>query len=240
MYPFLPDNFQGLKKSPFVLALSCLLLSFIATASFASELKKQRSQDQVLILTQFDQPLDQEWEHQKFVNETKYVLVSNEGKRAIRAVGQQSSSGLYKKIEYAINDYPWIEWEWKLETVHRTADLRIKEKEDMALGLFVIFSRSWLPPWKTKAIAYVWASDIHQPGQLIMRSHHPYFVLEAGEEKKGRWIIERRNLYEDYKRAYGQYPKKHVKAISLYTDNDQTKEPVVGYYGPIRALKKLR
>jgi hypothetical protein len=73
-----------------------------------------------------------------------------------------------------------------------------------------------------------------------MHPRHPYVILEAGEEKKGRWVTERRNLYEDYKRVYGHYPQKNPKAIALFTDNDQTKEPVIGYYGPIKAMKKSR
>ncbi len=217
-----------------------LLLILMAGITLSSDSIGHAATEKVLFLTRLEQPLDREWKHRKFVGETRYVLVREEGKPAIKAVGQQSSSGLYKNIKYSLKEYPWLEWEWKLEMVHKTADLKIKEKEDMALGVFVIFSSSWLQPWNTKSIAYVWTSANHRPGQIIMRPHHPYFILEAGEEKKGRWIIERRNLYEDYKRAYGVYPEKNVKAIALFTDNDQTKEPVVGYYGPIRAIKKLR
>lgn len=113
-----------------------------------------------------------------------------------------------------------------------------KKKRDMALGLFVIFPHSWLLPWKTKTVVYVWTGAKHRPGQIVTGSYHSYFVLEAGEEKKGRWITERRNVYEDYKWVYGAYPEKSVKTIGIYTDNDQTKEPVVGFYGPIRALRE--
>lgn len=219
--------------------LASVLLLLTVAVFFAAHRESYAGSEHVLFLTRLNQPLDQEWTHHKFVKETRYVLVSEDGKPAIQAVGQQSSSGLYKKITYPLSEYPWLEWEWKLETVHKTADLKIKEKEDMALGVFVIFSRPWLP-WKTRSIAYVWTGANHWPGQIVMRPHHPYFVLEAGEEKRGRWITERRNLYEDYKRVYGEYPEKNPKAIALFTDNDQTMEPVVGYYGPIKAMKKLR
>ena len=222
--------------------IRCLVylhLLLMMVVSVASTRDGYASSEQVLFLTRLDQPLDQEWEHQKFVNETRYTLVREKGKPAIQAVGQESSSGLYKKIKFPVKEYPWLAWEWKLEKAHKTADLNIKEKEDMALGVFVIFPHSWLLPWKTKSIAYVWTGPKHRPGQIVMQPHHPYFVLEAGEEKKGRWIIERRNVYEDYKRVWGTYPKRNPKAIGLFTDNDQTKEPVVGFYGPIKAIKKL-
>jgi hypothetical protein len=232
-----PDglNFKMVKSIRW-LVFMCLLLMLVFCS--ATSWDSYASPEQVLYLTRLSQPLDQEWEHRKFLNETRYTLVREEGKPAIQAVGQESSSGLHKKIKYSAKEYPWLEWEWKLEKAPKTADLKIKEKEDMALGVFIIFPHSWLQPWKTKAIAYVWAGAKHRPGQIVIHPRHPYFVLQAGEEKKGRWITERRNIYEDYKRVWGAYPKKKAKAIGLFTDNDQTKEPVVGYYGPIRAVKK--
>ncbi len=192
----------------------------------------------VLHLTRLNQPLEEEWNHHKYVKETLYSLVNEDGKPSIQAVGQQSASGLYKEANYSLMEYPWLEWSWKLKTVHKTANLRIKEKEDMALGVFLIFPHSWTP-WKTKVLAYVWASENHRPGEIVMRSyaHYPFIVLKAGAEKTGQWISERRNVYEDYKRIYGEYPKQNVEAIALFTDNDQTHEPVVGYYGAIKALK---
>ena len=230
-------NVLNFRKVKVIRWLVYLLLPLVPTVPFANGQDGYAAQKQVLFLTRLNQPLDQEWEHQKFVNETQYTLVRDEGKPAIRAVGQESSSGLYKKIKYSVKEYPWLQWEWKLEKVHKTAVLTIKEREDMALGVFVIFPHSWLRPWKTKGIAYVWTGANHQPGQIVMNPHHPYFILEAGEEKKGRWITEKRNLLEDYKRVYGEYPEKNAKAIGLFTDNDQTKEPVVGFYGPIKAIK---
>ncbi len=231
-------SFPGFRRGNCTCWVVYLLLLLTSALSFATTHEGSASPEQVLFLTRLDQPLDQEWEHQKFVNETRYTLVREEGKSAIQAVGQESSSGLHKKIEYSLKEYPWLEWEWKLEKAHKTADLKIKEKEDMALGVFVIFPQSWALPWKTKSIAYVWTSANHRPGQIVMNSHHPYFILQAGEEKKGQWITEKRNLLEDYKRVYGDYPEKNVKAIALFTDNDQTKEPVMGYYGPIKVKRK--
>jgi hypothetical protein len=231
-------DFSNFKKSHCIHWQVNLLLFLSMAVSFAANQESYASPEQVLFLTRINHPINQEWDHQKFVGETSYSLVSEDGKPAIKAVGQQSSSGLYKKVKYSLKEYPWLEWEWKLEQAHKTADLKIKEKEDMALGVFVLFSHSWWQPWKTKGIAYVWTSANHRPGQIVMQPHHPYFVLEAGEKKKGRWITERRNLLEDYRQVYGEYPEKKVKAIALFTDNDQTNEPVVGYYGPIRVRRK--
>jgi hypothetical protein len=176
---------------------TCLLLLLTLVISYDLQ-NGYASEKQVLFLTRLSQPLSQEWQHKKFVNETRYRLVREEGKPALQAVGQWSSSGLYKKIDYSLKEYPWLEWEWKLEKAHKTADLRIREKEDMALGIFVIFSPSWLMPWKTKTVAYVWTGANHRPGQIVSGPDHPYFILEAGEEKKGRWMTKQRSRWSHF------------------------------------------
>ena len=209
-----------------------LLLLVICCQSFQ---QTSASSESVFFLTRLDQPLDEEWRHHRFVNETLYTLVTEEGKRAIRAVGQESSSGLYKEFHYSLKEYPWLEWEWKVENVHKTTNLAIKEKEDMALGVFLIFPHPWIP-WKTKTLAYVWSSPNHRPGEIVSGPYHPYVVLEAGEEKKGHWIKEKRNAYEDYKLVHGKYPEQPVEALAFFTDNDQTREPASGFYGPVKDL----
>jgi len=54
----------------------------------------------------------------------------------------------------------------------------------------------------------------------------------------GHWISERRNVVEDFQKAFGRDPPETVEVIALFTDNDQTGEPVEAFYGPIRALSK--
>jgi hypothetical protein len=60
--------------------------------------------------------------------------------------------------------------------------------------------------------------------------------LESGERKAGEWVSERRNLHEDYKKAFGTDPS-GVFAIGIQTDTDHSNEMVTAYYSdPI--LKK--
>ena len=40
----------------------------------------------------------------------------------------------------------------------------------------------------------------------------------------------------DYQAAFGSLPKDRVKAIALFTDNDDTQEPVTAHYGAARLL----
>ena len=62
-------------------------------------------------------------------------------------------------------------------------------------------------------------------------------VLESGTENLGQWVSVRRNIVEDYLTAFGKKPPGAAKIIALWSDNDQTGEPVYAYYGAVRALK---
>jgi hypothetical protein len=62
-------------------------------------------------------------------------------------------------------------------------------------------------------------------------------VIESGETRLDEWIIEERNVYEDYMKAFGENPPK-ISGVAIMTDTDNTKESAVAYFGDI-VFKKL-
>ena len=61
-------------------------------------------------------------------------------------------------------------------------------------------------------------------------------VVESGPQKVGTWIDEERNLYEDYKKAFGDEPPM-INGVAIMSDTDNTKERAVAYYGDITFVK---
>ncbi len=57
-------------------------------------------------------------------------------------------------------------------------------------------------------------------------------VMESGSDKLNTWITEKRNIYEDYKAAFGHEPP-IITGIAIMTDTDNTKESATAYYGDI-------
>jgi len=57
-------------------------------------------------------------------------------------------------------------------------------------------------------------------------------VAESGREKVGIWQEVTRNVYEDYKRVFGEEPGA-ITAIGIMTDTDNTGANVHAYYGDI-------
>jgi len=53
-----------------------------------------------------------------------------------------------------------------------------------------------------------------------------------GEPRLNQWVSEERNLYEDYKKAFGKEPSL-ISGVVIMTDTDNTGESATAYYGDI-------
>ena len=183
--------------------------------------------------------IEDEWEHMRIVKETEYRVVAMDGRVAIRARGKNSASSLLRYVEINPHECPIIEWSWRIDKLQQDADIKIKDKEDVAASIYVIFGDPGivgnLKPVPT--LRYVWASHRNPVGSIIQS---PYvdtinsIVIESGDAKRGQWVSERRNVLEDYKRAFGKLPSEPVQVVMFFTDNDQTQQHVEAYYEWIR------
>lgn len=195
-----------------------------------------------LVLADPARPIDEAWEEREFGARTDFQRVTIDGADAIRAIGRRSASGLYRAIEYRPIDYPLLQWDWRVDQLQSDADLRRKETEDFGAAIFLIFGESELMSPEDVVLAYVWTSDRLTAGSIVQSPHHPdnlrSIVVESGESRLGQWVREERDVIEDFRRAYGRAPPPAVQVIALFTDNDQTGQPVESYYGAIRALMR--
>lgn len=182
------------------------------------------------------------WEHKAFVGETLYSFVIRDGVPAIRAIGDNSASGLYKNVEYRVRDLPWLEWNWRVDRLQNSANLAVKKDEDFAAALFVIFGKPSLFNLDVPTLSYVWTGPNHAKNSVVNSTRRPqtkrHIIVRNAMDALGVWTNERRNVVEDYRRAFGKAPPEYVRVIALFTDNDQTGEAVEAYYGTIRALSR--
>jgi hypothetical protein len=58
-------------------------------------------------------------------------------------------------------------------------------------------------------------------------------VVESGGARVGEWITYRRNLAEDFRKAFG-YDAPLVSGIAVMTDTDNTGEKATAWFGDIR------
>jgi hypothetical protein len=81
---------------------------------------------------------------------------------------------------------------------------------------------------------YIWENRV--PRDTVISSLHTsrirMIVAESGRGWLGVWQEVWRNLYEDYRKAFGEEPGT-ITAIGIMTDTDNTGENVHAYYGDI-------
>jgi hypothetical protein len=62
-------------------------------------------------------------------------------------------------------------------------------------------------------------------------------VVESGPDRVGQWVTEERNVYEDFRRAFGREAPM-ISGLALMTDTDNTGETATAWYGDISFLSR--
>jgi hypothetical protein len=143
-------------------------------------------------------------------------------------------------------EYPYITWRWKVDysTIEKQRvrkDGKLETKYDdfpAKIGISILKKNSNT----IREVAYVWSNTL--PDSLMFKTETTIipmlwklkwrrFVAESGLENAGEWVMESRDLYEDYKKGYpGEEPGKILR-IYLMTDSDNTESRASASYADI-------
>jgi hypothetical protein len=187
-----------------------------------------------VVIDDFEDDLRPEWEVKEFKGRTVYLVAhDDDGSHVLKAESRDAASGLIFKLEYSLRDYPILAWRWKVANILDKGDETKKTGDDYPARVYVVFPHWFFP--KTKSINYIWANKLpkgqHVPnpftGNAVM------VAVQSGRGNVGRWISERRNVYEDYRRLFGEEPPM-VGAIAIMTDTDNTGGSATAWYDDIR------
>ena len=179
-----------------------------------------------------------EWEEKIFKNKVFYSVKTEDINKYLTAYSSNSASGIFYRIRFDPKEYPIVSWKWKVlkfPDKGKSGDYKEGwiEKDDYAARFYVIFPK--LSFNRTKTLEYIWDKDL--PEGTILTS--PYFknikliVAESGENNKGNWVYEERNILKDYKECFGTEPG-GVGAIAIMTDTDNTASTAEAYYDEIK------
>lgn len=192
------------------------------------------------------------WAFAGGVRPTRYALVLDEGQVVLRAEAAASSSGIVREMSVDPRAHPVIEWRWKVMNLVERGDPYAKEGDDYAARVYVTFDLdpATLPAGDrmrlamarlvhgdrvpAAALCYVWDRKVVR-GTLVANAYTDrvrMIVAESGPARVGRWVSVRRNLREDYRRAFGEEAPR-INGVIVSTDTDNTGESVVAYYGDL-------
>jgi hypothetical protein len=172
------------------------------------------------------------WTPKVFKGETSYSFVNEDGRTVLKAHSSAAASGLYKRVDLDLRAYPVLRWSWKIEHTIKKGNERTKAGDDYAARVYVVFPKILF--WKTRAINYIWANSLAVGAAVpsAYTSNSMLVAVESGNGKAGKWVNEERNIYEDYRKFFGEEPPL-LGAVALMTDTDNTGEEAVAWYGDI-------
>ena len=160
-------------------------------------------------------------------------IVSDNGQPVLhlRSKGDNSTISRDLKGSVDLNETPILEWRWKVITLPTGGNACQKPTDDEAAQVYVAWVRS-PEAVRSRIIGYVW--DSTAPAGTICKSQKTatvtYVVLRSGADELGKWITERRNVVEDFRRIYGEAPDKPT-ALSVAIDSDDTRSSADSFIG---------
>jgi hypothetical protein len=132
-----------------------------------------------------------------------------------------------------LKETPILEWTWKATILPTGGDLRLKKTTDMAAQLYVVWPR-FPELLRSRIIGYVW--DATTPAATIIKSQKTgtvtFVVMRSGSKDLGTWLIEHRNVAEDYAKIFGEFPD-DPSAVTISIDSNDTHSITESFVGPI-------
>lgn len=233
-----------------------ILLSAPSSFLFAAEAQK-------IVVGDFSQQIGEiskSWNALTFgsIDEhTSYSLIKDQNINVVKAESNKSASGLTKVIRFNPKEYPYLSWRWKVNKAIPATDVTKKSGDDYAARIYVMFDydvkdlpkkeqsrvnlykffNGKLPPLAT--LNYIWANKTNV-GHIISSAYTSrvkMVTLKNKDSSLQKWHVEERNIYEDYKKAFGEAPKE-VISLAIMTDTDNTGSMAESYFGDIIISKK--
>lgn len=184
---------------------------------------------------------------------TRYEIAEVDGVVALAAEGVEGGSGMWRKIRVDPQRNPLLEWRWRvpqpepgsppLTVTARASPLarlsvgfhgdvdQLDFEDRVKLRLARALTVNGLP---YASLLYVWM--VNQPVDTVIVSPHTarvrMIVVESGVQRAGQWITMRRNVLEDFRRAFEEEPG-DVVGVGLMTDYGDDGSPRRTNYGDI-------
>ena len=209
-----------------------LLLSFVAIAC-AADLIVVEDWTKIQVGTKGLPPAwkAQNWGSPKY----EFEIVTEDSQRALHMKSANEASLASRDIKGQVNlkETPIIEWSWKVMALPKGGDSCKKATDDQAVQIYVVWPR-FPEAVRSRILGYVW--DTTEPVGTVCKSEKTgtvtYFVIRSGTAELGKWLTERRNVCEDYKKVYNEECEP-PSAISVAIDSNDTGSSAESFVGAI-------
>ncbi len=169
------------------------------------------------------------WQLKEKSGRADFAVVKDSDISAARFRSANTSFSLQKEVHVDLKQFPVLTWKWKVTKLPEGGDFRKAKTDDEAAQLFVAFT-------KTKSIVYIW--DTSAPQGLMQDTtpvpfmHIQVVVVQSGAAGTGTWITETRNVYEDYKKLFGEEPPP-ASGMRLQINSQHTRTSAESYFADV-------
>ena len=163
-------------------------------------------------------------------NKTIYSVGLDENGNFLKAVADNSASGLGKKVNINLNKTPIINITWKIQKDLAGIKENTKKAHDYAARVFVI-KKTGATLLSNRAINYVFSSN----NEIGFNSPSPYtkksidYVLSTTKDSLNEWITVRSNVKEDFKRFHNLNVDQ-LDGLAIMADTDNSKLKSISYF----------
>lgn len=174
------------------------------------------------------------WELKEFAGRAQVDVVREDGRVAFRLSSERTSFALYRDVTLDAKEFPLLTWSWKVTKLPTDGDVRDRSSDDQAAQVYVIFPRWPFPRINSDVLGYIWDTRAPMGLQITspQSSNVKLTVLESGAARRGQWVHEERNVYQDYVNLFGKEPPQ-VGKVAIMIDSNDTRSQAEAFVGDL-------
>ena len=163
-------------------------------------------------------------------NKTEYSVGKNENGSFLKAIANNSASGLGKEMKIDLNKTPFLNITWKVEKDIKGIDETSKKGHDYAARVFVV-KKTGATPLSNKAMNYVFSSneDVNtfHPSPYTKKSID--YVLATTKDNFNEWVTVKANVKEHFKKFH-KLDLDEINGLAIMADTDNSKLSSIAYF----------
>ena len=163
-------------------------------------------------------------------SKTIYKVGNNENGNYLKAIANNSGSGIGKEVKIDLNKTPFINITWKIEKDLKEINEDTKKGHDFSARVFVI-KKTGATALSNRAVNYVFSSNRNVgeswPSPYTKKSIDK--VLSTTKENFNEWVTVKANVKEDFKKFH-DLDVDELSGIAIMSDTDNSKKSAIAYY----------
>ncbi|MBL7960080.1 DUF3047 domain-containing protein [bacterium] len=168
--------------------------------------------------------------------EVPYTVLEEGGNKYLHADDTGQAITIVSDKKWNLKKHPCLSWRWRVKQFPTGANEKASGKKDSPASIYITYYVNFLGI--PKSVKYIWSNEL-DPCDIFRNEgtgKATQIVIESGMSKKGVWITETINIYDLYKKAFGEKPPDEIAGIAIRTDADHTDSRAIADYDDIVAL----